>query len=309
MTTAFVLSGGGSLGAVQVGMLQTLTDKGIVPDMLVGTSAGALNAAYVAGHGASPEALAGLADRWVATRRSDVFPISPRRQALAMAGGCNSLFTESGIRRLITRHVGYPRLEDARIPVHVVATDVLSGEEVLLSQGDAVSAILASTAIPAMLPPVRRDARFLVDGGLADNTAISQAVTLGADRIYVLPAGVACALTKPPSSALAAAVHALSFLTQQRLITDVVLYADRVDLQILPPLCPLNVAPTNFRHAAELIARARAASQDWLDHGRTDRSHPERVLSLHHHHAGPPGSRRTAASAANVRCDQVVSPA
>jgi NTE family protein len=77
MTTAFVLSGGGSLGAVQVGMLQELAARGIRPDLLVGTSAGALNAAYVAGHGAEPAALDRLAAIWRALRRRDVFPLSP----------------------------------------------------------------------------------------------------------------------------------------------------------------------------------------------------------------------------------------
>jgi NTE family protein len=134
-----------------------------------------------------------------------------------------------------------------------------------------------------VLPPVRRDGRTLVDGGLADNAAISQAVALGADRIYVLPTGYACALPTAPSRPLAVAVQALSLLVQRRLITDVALYADRVELIVLPPLCPLSVSAIDFRHSAELIRRAHAAAAEWLDSGAAARPHPERILGMHGH--------------------------
>jgi NTE family protein len=283
MTTAFVLSGGGSLGAVQVGMLRALAERHIAPDLLVGTSAGALNAVFVAAHGTSPASLDLLAATWVALRRDDVFPLRAPQMVLALAGARDALCADSGLERLVRRHVGFARLEDAPIPVHIVTTDLLTGEEVLLSEGDPVSAVLASSAIPAVLPPVRRDGRTLVDGGLADNAAISQAVALGADRVYVLPTGYACALPTPPTRPLAVAVQALSLLVQRRLVSDVALYADRVDLVVLPPLCPLRIAATDFRHAAELCRRAHASSAGWLDSGAAYRPRPERVLGLHGH--------------------------
>jgi len=283
MTTAFVLSGGGSLGAVQVGMLRALAERHIAPDLLVGTSAGALNAVFVAAHGTSPASLDLLAATWVALRRDDVFPLRAPRMVLALAGARDALCADSGLERLVRRHVGFARLEDAPIPVHIVTTDLLTGEEVLLSEGDPVSAVLASSAIPAVLPPVRRDGRTLVDGGLADNAAISQAVALGADRVYVLPTGYACALPTPPTRPLAVAVQALSLLVQRRLVSDVALYADRVDLVVLPPLCPLRIAATDFRHAAELCRRAHASSAGWLDSGAAYRPRPERILCLHGH--------------------------
>ena len=286
-TTAFVLSGGGSLGAVQVGMLKALTERGITPDLLIGTSAGALNAVFVAAHGTSPASLDLLAATWAALRRDDVFPLRAPQMLLALAGARDALCAGSGLERLVRRHVPFAGLEDAPIPVHLVATDLLTGEEMLLSEGDAVSAVLASSAIPAVLPPVQRAGRTLVDGGLADNAAISQAVALGADRVYVLPTGYACALTSPPTRPHAVAVQALNLLVQRRLITDVALYAEQVDLVVLPPLCPLRIPATDFRYAAVLCRRAHASSASWLDSGAAQRPRPERILGLHQHRARP----------------------
>jgi NTE family protein len=283
MTTAFVLSGGGSLGAVQVGMLQALDERQIVPDIVIGTSAGALNAAYLAGHGTGRQALDRLAASWIETRRSDVFSLDPRRHLMALGGARPSLFADRGLRRLIAGHLNYSRLEDAPIEVHVIATDLLSGREIVLSRGDALTAVLASTAIPGILPPVLREGLTLVDGGLADNAAISVAVGLGAKRVFVLPTGYACALTRQPTSALAVAMQSLGFLIQQRLIADVAYFAERVDLNLLPPLCPLAVSPTDFRHARSLIDRAHAASAHWIENGGLDRPDPARFLSLHRH--------------------------
>jgi NTE family protein len=287
MTTAFVLSGGGSLGAVQVGMLQALAEQGIHPDLLVGTSAGALNAAFVAAHGTGRAALDRLAGIWTTLRREDVFPVRAPQVLRALAGARDSLCVHDGLERLVRQHLALPRLDDAATPVHLVATDLLSGDEVLMSDGDPVSAVLASSALPAVLPPVQREGRTLVDGGLADNAAISQAVGCGADRIYVLPTGYACALPAPPRRPLAVAVQALTLLVQRRLISDVALYEDRAEIVVLPPLCPLRISAVDFRHAAELRRRAHASSLAWLTSGAASRPRPERVLGLHDHSAVP----------------------
>ena len=293
MTTAFVLSGGGSLGAVQVGMMQTLADRGIEPDFLVGASAGALNAAYIAGRGFSRATVDDLALIWRGLRRQDVFRFAPHHHLLAVAGVRPALCASAGLRHLIEYHLHYDDLEKAALPIHVVTTDVMSGTEVLLSSGDPRPAVLASASIPAVLPAVEIDGRLLFDGGVADNTPVSQAVALGADRIVVLPAGTACALEAPPRSALATAVHALTLLIEQRLVHDVAAYHDQVELVVLPPLCPLAVSSLDFRQANQLIDRARDASHRWLDAGGHERPNPERFLSLHAH------SDRAAALASN----------
>jgi NTE family protein len=264
-------------------MLQALEERGVRPDLLVGTSAGAVNSAYLAGRGMNDGALSDLARIWGRLRRQDIFPMDPVRHVRALRGGQTSLCSNESFRRLLDAHLPYRRLEDAAIPVHLVATEVLSGQEVLLSYGDAVDAVLASAAIPAVFPAVPFDGTLLWDGGIADNTAISQALTLGADRVYVLPAGVACALDAPPRGALASALHALSVLIERRLIVEVAFLADRAELHVLPPLCPLRIASFDFRHAGELIDRARRATRAWLGEGGTTKPHPERFLSLHDH--------------------------
>ena len=119
MTTAFVLSGGGSLGAVQVGLLQALAARGESPELLVGTSAGAINAAYLAGHGTSADSLATLAESWARLRRRDVFPIRPARHLLALNGARESMFSSDGLRHLIGNLLPYRHLQDAPIPAHV----------------------------------------------------------------------------------------------------------------------------------------------------------------------------------------------
>jgi NTE family protein len=283
MVTAFVLSGGGSLGAVQVGMLQALAIRGVEPDLLIGTSAGALNAGYVAGRGTSTAVLDDLAAIWSGLRRRDVFPLQPARLGAAAVGRAPSLCPNGSLRRLVAEHIAFDRLEHAAIPLHVVTTDVRSGEEVVLSAGDPVDAILASTAIPAVFPSVRIDGRDLIDGGVADNAAVSQAVALGADVIYVLPTGYACALDDAPSSPLSSALHALTLLIEQRLVLEVAHFAERTDIRVLPPLCPLSVSSTDFRHGALLVERARTATERWLDEGGPRLAHPERFLSVHRH--------------------------
>jgi NTE family protein len=264
VTVAFVLSGGASLGAVEVGMLRALGERGIRPDVIVGTSVGALNGAWLAGHPDAP--IDDLVEVWKGIDRGDVFPADPRRGLLALTGRRRSLIDEGPLRELIERHVAFERLEDAPIPLHVVAVEVLTGRDVLLSSGPAVDSVLASAALPAVFDPVVIDGVPYMDGGVGNNTPISHSVGLpGVDLVWVLCAGHACALTEPPASALAMALHALSLLLHRQLVVDVARYEPLVELRVLPPLCPLTVSPIDFSHSAELIDRSYAAATRWLD--------------------------------------------
>lgn len=263
MTTAFVLSGGASLGAAHVGMLQALQEAGVVPDLLVGTSVGAVNAAWVADRG-DAAGLEALAEVWRGLRRSTIFPLRPVTGLRGFLGRGDHLVPHTGLRSVLERHLPFERLEQSALPVHVVATDVLSGDDVLLSSGPAVEAVLASAAIPGVFPAVRIGDREHVDGGVIKNTPISHAVALGADTIWVLSTGYACALTEPPPAALSLAIHALTLTLNHRLAVDVATYRPRVDLRVVPTLCPLNVLPADFSQADQLIERARTSTRAWL---------------------------------------------
>lgn len=293
MTTAFVLSGGGSLGAVQVGMLRALAERGIVPDVLVGTSVGALNAAFLAGHGTGVGSVAALEVVWSRLTARAIFSTDPLHAMTALAGRRDSLCTDAGLRRLLDPHLTFDDLADAPIPLVVIATDLLTGEEVPLTSGDATEAILASAAIPAVFPTVQIEGRVLTDGGLANNTAISQAVELGADTIYVLPSGYPCAVSTAPGTPLGVAAQALTLLIHQRLVADVARYSPQCDLVVLPPPCPLTVAPTDFGRSADLVAAAHrhAVKALSVDGGRRER--PDRLIAMHtHDRAGRPGRAR-----------------
>ncbi|MFL6089325.1 MAG: patatin-like phospholipase family protein [Aeromicrobium sp.] len=260
MTVAMVLSGGANLGSAQVGMMQAVVDAGVKPDLIIGTSVGAVNGAWLAGG----QDLSGLADVWRGLRRQDVFPVSPIATLLGFLGHADHLISNRGLRRLLEQRLTFDRLEDAQIALHVIATDVLTGDDVKLSAGPAVEAILASSAIPAVFPPIRFDDRLLMDGGVVNNTPISHAAALGADTVWVLATGFQCSLQQGPRSPLALGLHAFNLAIHERLARDIDEYAESVDLRVVPPICPLDVGPADFSKGAELIDRARGHTEQWL---------------------------------------------
>jgi NTE family protein len=278
---AFVLSGGAGLGAIQVGMLRALYERDIRPDLIVGTSAGALNGAFIASRPQTVETADELADVWRSLRRKQVFPLNPLTGLLGFLGARDHLVPASGLQRLIERHTQVELLEELPIPLHVVAVDVITGEELRVSSGPVLEAVLGSAAIPGVLAPVEWGDLTLMDGGVANNTPISHAVELGAQRIYVLPTGHACALEHSPRGALALALHAISLLTQRRLIDDVEQHRKSAQLVVLPPPCPLDIQPIDFNHADELIERALTDVRKFLDGGGEDR--PPIRMRVHRH--------------------------
>jgi NTE family protein len=264
-TTAFVLSGGASLGALQVGMLRALYEQGIVPDLLVATSVGALNAGFVASRPQTPETAAELARVWRGLQREDIFPVSMRALVGGLCGQRDHLVADRGLRRLINRHIGFGDLSDAPVPLHVVAFDVSEGREVLLSDGPAHDAIAAASAIPGVFPPVPLGGRRLIDGGVVNNTPISHAVELGAERVYVLPTqDGGRSRGRVPGGALDAAIYALGLLVDGRLGADLARYSGEVELIVCPAANPLQVQPTDFEHSSRLIGQAHAACRELL---------------------------------------------
>ena len=278
--TAFVFAGGGSLGAIQVGMLRTLLSCGVRPDFVVGSSVGAINAGYFAG-APNADGVAALAQIWLGLRRRDVFPLTVVN-ALGLLRHPGYLVDPMGLRRLIETNMPYTRLEDASLPVHIMATNH-QGQPVRLSSGPAVEAILASAAIPGVFPPVDIDGEALMDGAVAANTPLSLAAELGASRIIVLPTGYACALQEPPRRAVGKALHAVTLLIAWQLMHEMDRIPHDIGVHLVPTLCPLAVSPFDFSAATELIERAADTAKKWIDEGGLTRRARPRELSPHSH--------------------------
>lgn len=287
-STAFVLTGGGSLGAVQVGMAMALHEHGIDPDVLVGTSVGAVNAAYLAGPGTTGERLASLAALWSGMRRRDLFRVEPRRWVRATFGSEPSMFSGDPLRLLLQGHLGYHAFEDARLRLHVTATDVVTGAGVILGSGPVLDAVRASAAVPGLLPPVLLGQRTLVDGAIGHSGALAHADGCSVDEIYLLPAGYPCAAA-PPSSALGTALTAVSVLLHRQLVEEVRAYTGHARLHVVPPLCPLAISPADFTHVDSLIQRAHASTDDWVNDGQDDGASVtgDGVLAFHGDHGSP----------------------
>jgi NTE family protein len=263
--TAFVLSGGASLGALQVGMLSALYEHGVAADLLVATSVGALNAAFVASRPQTPETAEQLGRVWRALQREDVFPVSLSTLVGGLRGHRDHLVPAGALRLQVRRYLEFEDLAEASVPLHVVAFDVIAGREVLLSDGPAHDAVAAAAALPGVFPPVQIGERCLIDGGVVNNTPISHAVELGAERIYVLPTQERRnPLGRPPRGALDTAIYGLGLLVDGRLEADVARYSREAELIILPAANPRRVQPTDFEHSSHLIGQGRAASRELL---------------------------------------------
>ena len=279
--TAFVFAGGGSLGAIQVGMLRTLTAHGIVADMVFGSSVGALNGAYYAGT-PTMEGVDRLEAIWRGLRRQDVFPVT-WRTLLGLVLRHDFLVSADGLRKLIDTHLPYRNLEDAKLPVHVITTDILTGKTAVLSKGPATSAILASAAIPAAFAPVNVEERYLADGAISCNTPVRVAIAHGAERLFILPTGYACALDKPPRGAIANALHALTLLIARQLLNELEGIGPSIEYYVVPPLCPLVASPYDFSHTDALIRRGVESTEEWIKNGGLEHPNVADQLSLHNH--------------------------
>lgn len=259
---ALVFSGGASLGALQVGQLRALVEAGIQPDLIVGTSVGAINGLFVA-RGLTSARVDALADVWLSLRRENVFGGLGVGSVLRLLSGGGTLAKPGGLEALIRRELPRDNSELA-IPTHVIAVDYLSGGSVILSGGDLHRNALASAAIPNVFPPVRLGRQLLVDGGLAANVPLLPAVRLGARSLIVLDAGFPCALTEPPRGIIAGIVHAMTLTLRNQSYGVLPRLAHDHTIIYLPVPCPLATAPHDFSHARELIAAGYKLTGEFL---------------------------------------------
>jgi len=261
--TAFVLGGGGNLGAVQVGMLRALLEAGISPDVVIGCSVGALNAAGLAAD-ATVAGVRRMRETWLGLDGDELFPAG-RISGLWMLGRKGqAIQANSGLRNLIERTLPYKRLEDAPIPVHVNATSLQSGRGRWFTSGSAVDAILASAALPAVFPPVVVDGEAYIDGGVVDNVPISRALALGARRVFVLHVGNFARPRSLPKRPIDVLLQSFSIARNHRFLAETDEPPSDVELIVLPGVDPGRIRRNDFSRSRDLMDRAYAAASDFL---------------------------------------------
>jgi NTE family protein len=273
MRVAFALSGGGNLGALQAGSMQALVESGIEPDLLVGASIGALNAAYYATHPGN-HGCRGLVDAWRDLNRRDVFRFELPRAIVGFLGLRDHLVATKRLEQIIRDWLGITRIEEATLPFAVIATDALTGEIVVMDRGDVTSALLASAAIPGIFAPVLREGRWLVDGSLSAGCPALESIDLGADEVYAFMTTTA-PRRRPPRGAVAAAMSSVSLLTFKLQATRLEaaersLAARGGAVHQVPSPLPEAPSPFDFEHGGQLAAMAYRRTLGWLAEQKPD---------------------------------------
>src|SRR4051794_3539513 len=260
--TAFVLSGGGNQGVTQVGMLQALIERGIVPDVVIGTSAGALNGAAIS-YAPNLTGIDRLAAAWSALTTDDVFPGGRISRAWKVVRRGTHLFTSEGLARVITDATPARSFDDLTIPLRVVAADLDSGEEVVFARGPLEPALLASAALPGVFPIVHHDGRRLVDGGVVNSVPLWHALSGPVDRVFVLNVSHGVA-DREPRSPLDVVMTSFAHSRNMRYELERRHAPDHVEIVELPrPNDPRDLF--DFSGAEELMATAHDLSAAALD--------------------------------------------
>jgi NTE family protein len=259
---AFVFSGGTSLGSVQVGMLRAVFEAGIKPDLLVGTSAGAVNAASI-GQEFTASRLEHLADIWSGLRTSDIFGRFGIRSVLGLLNNRGALSSADRFLALLRSHLSHSHSALA-IKTSVVATDFFTGSPVIFSEGDLALNVLASSAIPLIFPAVTVGSRQLVDGGVVAHVPLAQAEMLGARTMVVFDAGYPCKLSRSPKGLLERAIHFITLMLHRQSFGLLSMLDRSLTVIYLPAPCPLDVPAYDFSQGSRLIRAGFESAHSFL---------------------------------------------
>lgn len=263
--TIFVLGGGGNLGALQVGMLQAVIDRGILPDELVGCSAGAINAAMLAAD-PTPEGVERLRSLWVEHAADILAPVGKLDGVRLLTHRGPALQSNDGLRKSLEATLPHRTFEEFPLPFHVVTTSLTTNSERWFSTGDVVEPILASSALPAIFPPVRINGELLVDGGVLNNVPLSKALDLRPNRIVVFHVGNFTRPRPMPKRPVDVLLHAFSVTRSYRFQHEISQpMPPGVELIVLPSVDPGKLRYNDFGRSGELVERARLATAAFLD--------------------------------------------
>lgn len=277
----FVLSGGASLGAIQVGMLRALADAGLEPDLVVGTSVGSLNGAIVAEYPTLHEATEVLAATWQSLRRQDIFAGGTVAAAWSVLR-TGYLYSGDPLARLIRRTLRARSFNQLARDLTVVTADVLTGHEHWHRRGDLVAVLRAATAIPGVIPPYVLDGRHHWDAGAVANVPLQAAIQAGAASLVVLDAGDVCHLDEVPRGLPDALLLNAMVATRQRVLIEAPMVAARLPVLYLPRPCANNRSLLDLDSSATLIdPTAEVVSQFLAD---VDAPEPGQLVGAPHGH-------------------------
>jgi NTE family protein len=263
LEVAFVLGGGGILGATQVGMLRALIEAGVRPDVVVGTSVGAVNGALVASD-PTDRAIETLTRLWTSMSRSEVFSGNLVTRARTLAQHGTHLHSSAPLRRLLAAALP-ERFEQLPVPFECVAASVERASAQWFSSGPLVESVLASCAVPGLLPPVRIGDEHYLDGGLVHSIPVGRAVALGARTVYVLHVGRVERPLRPPRRPWEVGLVAFEIARRHRYVEEMAAVPDATRVVVLSsgseetPLVSLRYRDTS--RVADRIERAYQASR------------------------------------------------
>jgi len=232
--TAFVLGGGGVLGAVEVGMLRALFEAGVEADLVLGTSVGALNGALVA---ADPSP--GIIDRLVALWESaaggkEVYGDGAVRQMTRAVRTGTHLHSAKPLRERLAKELGDRTFEEMAIPFQCCAASIERAAEHWFSEGRVVDAVVASAAVPGLLRPAEVNGEHYLDGGIVNSIPVGRAVELGADRIFVLQVGRVDRPLRPPRRPWEVARVSFEIARRHRFVREMAALPEHVTAHVLP---------------------------------------------------------------------------
>lgn len=257
----FVLGGGASSAAAQVGMLEAVLDAGVTPDLIVGTSAGSLNGAVLADdpHGA----VALLKETWMRCHRGLLIGDRRLRQMRNLAGG-HFMFRNDRMTEFFASHLTARTFEALSTRFACVSTDLASGSVVIMDSGPLLDALLASCAVPGVFPLVRREGRLLADGGYVANVPIRQALDLGAASIVVFDGRPRIAARDDPRDVRDSMTSAFAAALNMQYQRDLEHVAARVPVLCMPGQPARHVKGLDFSRSKDLIESAHAEASAFL---------------------------------------------
>ena len=262
--TAFVLGGAGNMGAIQLGMLRALLERGVTPDLVVGCSVGALNGGAIASS-PSLDTLARLEALWLGLSRRDVWPARAATAVVQLLRPGPALNTDAGLRRVIERFLPDATFADLAVPFACVATSLETGGERWFTEGSLAEAVLASSALPAVLPPVDIGGELLIDGATVNVVPLGRALEMGARRVFILQLKDLDATPRRPRRPLDVLQRAFAISRNFRFVHELANLPAGVEAHVLPSVHWPRFRYDGFSRTADLMELSRQAAAGYLE--------------------------------------------